>query len=152
MNNVDRVTLSGVDVNISLLSELRQGYSVRATAVYSYMRAVDDTEGSLVKGNQIIYTPRHSGSVSAVINTPYVNVGYSLLWSGVRFRLPQNIASNEVDAYTDHSLWLSRHWQFTHFSMVSKFELTNILDDNYEIVRYYPMQGRCFRLSLMLNI
>ena len=152
MNNVDRVTLSGVDVNISLLSELRQGYSVRATAVYSYMRAVDDTEGSLVKGNQIIYTPRHSGSVSAVINTPYVNVGYSLLWSGVRFRLPQNIESNEVDAYTDHSLWFSRHWQFTHFSMVSKFELTNILDDNYEIVRYYPMQGRCFRLSLMLNI
>ncbi len=152
MSNVDRVALSGVDVNISSMLEFGKGYSAKAVAAYSYMHAVDDTEGSLVYGDQIIYTPRHSGSVSATLEMPIVDAGYSLVWSGLRYRLPQNIASNEVDAYMDHTVWLSRDWIFGGCSIVSKFEIQNILNENYEIIRYYPMQGRSVRFSILITI
>lgn len=152
MNNVDEVSLTGVDVNITSMLELLPEYTIKATAAYSYMRAVDDTDDSSVKGDQIIYTPRHSGSATLVLSTPILNAGYSLLWSGLRYRLSQNIPLNEVDSYCDHSLWLSKDWNIGKFVLTSRFEIQNIADDNYEIVRYYPMQGRSFNLSILLTL
>ena len=152
MNNVDKVSLSGTDINIASLFEIYPEYRLKATATYSYMNAVDDTENSSVKGKQIIYTPKHSGSVTVVFLTPVLDVGYSLVWSGVRYRLPQNIASNEVEAYCDHSIWVSRNWSIAKTTLTSRFEVQNMLNDNYEIVRYYPMQGRNFRFSILLTL
>lgn len=152
MNNVDEVSLTGADVNITSMLEFLPEYTIKTAVTYSYMRAVDDTDNSPVKGNQIIYTPRHSGSATVFFSIPLLNAGYSLLWSGVRYRLPQNISSNEVDAYCDHSLWVSKDWKIGKSNVTSRFEVLNIADDNYEIVRYYPMQGRSFRMSVLLTL
>lgn len=152
MSNVDEVALSGADVNIAAKIALGQVSHIELSGAYSYMHAVDDTEGSAVKGEQIIYTPRHSGSCSAALQTPLLNVGYSLLWSSERYRLAQNIPSSRVDGYCDHSLWLSRDWAIGKSTLSTRIEAMNLLDKNYEIIRYYPMPGRSFRLSATINL
>ncbi|MBQ7878299.1 MAG: TonB-dependent receptor [Bacteroidaceae bacterium] len=152
MSNVDRVALSGVDMSVSADVQPLPFAQMRIDATYNYMRAVNDKDGSTLKGDQIIYTPRHSGSFSVVFYTKPVDCGYSLVWSGKRYRMAQNIPSNEVDGYMDHSIWLSRSWNVWGVSFTGKFEAVNIADDNYEIISYYPMQGRSFRLSLKMNI
>lgn len=151
MSNVDDVALSGVDANIDATVALGKGTQLDASLSYSYMRAVDDTSGSLVNGNQIVYTPLHSGSASISFINCIADVGYSLVWSGERYRLPQNIKSNKVDAYADHSFWISRKWELAAFALTSKFEALNVIGDNYEIIRYYPMPGRSFRLSAVID-
>lgn len=152
MSNVDNVSLCGADANLSSLVELYKNIGLNVTAAYSFMRAVDATEGSLVKGHQIIYTPLHSGSLSAVLQTPYVSVGYNMLWSGKRYRLPQNISSNIVNGYSDHSLWLARDWELSGYTLTSRIDVMNIGGTTYEIVRYYPMPGRSWRLSFNLKL
>lgn len=152
MSNVDEVKIAGVDANLVLAMQFAERESLELTATYSFMYAVNDTKGSSVKGDQIIYTPRHSGSVSVVFDSRWFNAGYSLLWSGVRYRLPQNIPSNEVDAYFDHSLWMARDWNVAACSLTTKIEAMNLTDKNYEVVRYYPMPGINWRFSLIFNI
>ncbi len=152
MSNVDKVALWGVDVSASTAMQLASYFDVRIDAAYSYMHAVNDNAGSSLKGEQIIYTPRHSGSLSAAFGTRLFDFGYSLVWSGVRYRLAQNIPSNEVDGYMDHSLWLSRSLSVSGVLFTGKFEVMNIADDNYEIISFYPMQGRSCRLSVKIEI
>lgn len=152
MSNVDKVKMAGVDVNLSMGMQLSASESLKLTTAYSFMYAVNDTDGSSIKGDQIIYTPRHSGSVSTIFNNRWCNIGYSLLWSGVRYRLAQNIPSNEVDAYFDHSLWIGRDWNIGPSVLTTKIEAMNITDKNYEVIRYYPMPGRNWRISLIFKI
>lgn len=152
MNNVDKVLLSGVDMNFSATLEPCDNVDMNISATYNYMHAVDDTDGSVVKGEQIVYTPEHSGAFSAALNTKFFDLAYSLVWSGVRYRLAQNIPSSEVDAYFDHSVNLSRSWKIFRLHLTAKLEALNIGDKNYEIIRYYPMPGRNYRLTLVMKL
>ena len=152
MSNVNDVKLSGADLNISGTINLPAHSLLKIASSYSYMCAVDDTGGSQLKGSQIVYTPRHSGSLSAALETAIVNFGYSLIWSGKRYRLAQNIPSTEVDPYFDHSLWLSRDWKIANATLSTKIEAINITDINYEIIRYYPMPGCNCRITAILKI
>lgn len=152
MSNVDKVSLTGADANINARIELQKGTHINLSAAYSYMHAVDDTDGSPVKGEQIIYTPRHSGSGSAALQTPFIDAGYTLVWSSERYRLAQNIPSTRVDGYCDHSLWMSHCWQAHSATLTLRVEAMNLCNKNYEIIRYYPMPGRSFRLSATINL
>ena len=116
------------------------------------MRAVNRTKGSPLYGHRIVYTPLHSGSADLSLNTLIADVGYTLLWSDSRYHLAQNIPSNEIKAYADHSLWLSRCWNIGNSTLLAKAEVKNIGDKNYEIIRYYPMPGRNYALTFILTL
>ena len=152
MSNVDRVSLKGADANIDATVPLHNASHIKISGAYSYMHATDDTDGSPVKGQQIIYTPRHSGSGSVAIYTPLLDAGYSLVWSSERYRLPQNIPSTRVDGYCDHSVWLARNLRVGSGSLTLRAEAMNLCNKNYEIIRYYPMSGRSLRLSATINL
>ncbi len=152
MSNVDDVKMAGLDVNLSSAIRLSAKESLKLTTTYSYMYAVNDTEGSVIKGDQIVYTPRNSGSASLVFDSRLCSAGYSLVWSGERYSLAQNIPSNRINSYFDHSLWLACNWNLAGSSLTAKIEALNITDNNYEVIRYYPMPGRNYRLSLTLEI
>jgi outer membrane cobalamin receptor len=152
MSNVDRVETLGADVNVKALFSLASASSLRLSSSYSYMRAVNRTAGSQIYGEQIVYTPLHSGSVDVSLSTPVVDAGYTLLWSGKRYHLAKNITSNEIDAYGDHSLWLSRRWEIGNCSLLARAEVRNISDVNYEIIRYYPMPGRNYSFTFILTL
>ena len=152
MSIVDNVETLGADVNVKGLFSLSSRTKLHLSAVYSYMRAENRTPGSSLYGNQIVYTPLHSGAVDVAFVTPVADFGYSLLWSGKRYYIAKNIPSNELASYGDHSLWLSRTWDFKGVSLLAKAEVRNITDDNYEIIRYYPMPGRNYALTFILTL
>ena len=152
MSNVGSVETVGADANVESSFALGGDARLRLAASYSYMRAVDSTPGSVLNGNQVVYTPLHSGSADMSFATRLCDFGYSLVWSGKRYYLAQNIPSNEIDAYCDHSLWVARNIRLPKASLLVRAEAKNILDVNYEIIRYYPMPGRNYSLSLILTI
>ena len=152
MSNVGRVETTGVDINMNSSFVIGDETRLRLAASYSYMRAIDATDGSLLKGHRIVYTPLHSGSVNLALATKYADFGYSLVWSDTRYHLPQNISANEISAYGDHSLWVARNVKLKRASLLLRAEVKNIFDDNYEIIRYYPMPGRNYMLSTILTL
>ena len=121
-------------------------------ANYSYQRALIVTDPSARDyNNQIPYTPRVSGSGRIGIKTPWIDLSYSLLWSGKRYAVNQNYTENNLPAYADHSISVNKDFKTTHYLIHANVEVLNLLDSNYEIVRWFPMPGRSFRATVSVR-
>ena len=154
MVNLGKVDIKGIDFTASVSVQPAEKYVLSLSGNYTYQHALDVTnsdpstlEGKTYK-HQIAYTPRVSGSGQAVLETPWVDLSYSMLFSGKRYALGQNIAKNRLDGYTDHSVSVRRgfRWKKTNLSLA--LEMLNLADKNYEIVKNFPMPGRSFRITV----
>ena len=153
MLNFGKVEIDGVDANASFRYQIIKDLSVSLSGSYTYQRAVDKTDrSSKTYLHQIPYTPLHSGSLSLMIETTWVEVGYTMVAAGKRYALQQNVAANELAPYTDHSLTLGHDFDIKGKVTVGvKAELLNLADNHYEIIRNYPMQGRSFRVGVRVK-
>ena len=153
MSNVGKVETYGVDANLAAEWTLAKAWNLGMTAAYSFMQAEDVTKrSSKLWRHQIAYTPKHSGAGGLVLETPWVNAAYNVAWSGERYRLPQNKESNLIDAYADHSVSLYRVFRFKGHKLRLQVDVANLGGKNYEVVRYYPMPGRNFKVSITYSL
>ena len=152
MMNMGEVEIKGIDVNLSANIPLYKTFSLLLLSAYSYQDAIDvtDPEEKNYK-NQIPYTPRHSGSVSASLENPWVNVTYTLVAAGDRYALPQNIEANQIDSYLEHSLSVNRSFALKKCMFKVQGDILNLTDKTYDIIQYYPMPGRSWRFSLSIT-
>ena len=152
MMNMGEVSIGGIDVNLSANIPLYKTFSLLLLSAYSYQDAIDvtDPEEKNYK-NQIPYTPRHSGSVSASLENPWVNVTYTLVAAGDRYALPQNIEANQIDSYLEHSLSVNRSFALKKCMFKVQGDILNLTDKTYDIIQYYPMPGRSWRFSLSIT-
>ena len=150
--NIGKVTMSGVDINTNAVVSLPAMMSLSINANYSYQYAVDITDPeSKTYGHQIPYTPAHSGSVTVSWRSKWVNISYLCTAVGERYSFPQNTRSNLLDGYMDHTVSAGRTFEFGEHSLSVMAEVLNIGNVNYEVVQYYPMPGRSYRLTLKYN-
>ena len=150
--NYGEVVIDGLDMTAETTLQPWKKVGVLLGTNYTYQRALNVTDrldGNY--DNQLPYTPRISGSGKVGIITPWVNVSYSLLWSGHRYAVNQNYVENRLPAYFDHSLSLSRSVQCKSGLVHMNLEILNLLNTNYEIVKWFPMPGRSFRATVSLK-
>lgn len=154
MVNLGKVDIKGVDATASLSLQPLKKLRVNLSGNYTYQRALDVTnpdpatpEGRVYK-HQIAYTPRVSASGQAGIETPWINLAYSFLFSGKRYMLGQNISDNRLDNYTDHSISASRDFNIRKATASLNLEMLNLMNRNYEIVKNFPMPGRSVRITI----
>ncbi len=152
MVNLGVVDIKGVDVTGLIQLQPTQNIQINLSGNYTYQRALDvtDKNGKTYK-HQIPYTPRVSASGQASIETPWINVSYSLLFSGKRYCLGQNIAENRLPKYTDHSISAYRTFRVSGIEITANAEVLNLLNKNYEIVKNFPMPGRSFRGTIKIS-
>lgn len=152
MRNLGKVQMAGADLTASLSTTLAQRTRVRLRANYSFRYAVDVTDReSKIYRHQIQYTPRHAGNLMASLQTGWIDLSYTLNAVGRRYCLPQNIPFNEMPSYFDHSLSAGRSLSLRGATLRISAELLNLTDNNYEVVRYYPMPGRNFRITMKIT-
>ena len=153
MLNFGEVSTHGIDLNVETHIQPSENLGVILGVSHSYQRAlnVTDPTNRFTFGHQIPYTPRVSGAVRAGIETRWVNIFYSLVWSGHRYVLPQNYTANRLEGYRDHSISLSRNFNLSFGQLSANLELLNLTDENYQVVRGFPMPGRSFRISTGLS-
>jgi len=150
--NYGKVSIDGIDLTAETTFQPWKNIGIVVGTNYSYQRALIVTDPSARDfNNQIPYTPRVSGSGKIGIETPWINVSYSLLWSGKRYAVNQNFSENRLPAYADHSISLNRNFKIKHYLIHANVEVLNLLDSNYEIVRWFPMPGRSFRATLSVK-
>lgn len=153
MQNYGKVRMKGMDVNLSAEVSLPADATLLLDATYSYRHTVDVTDAeSKNYGHQIPYAPRHTGNFSLTLNNRWVNISYMFTAVGKRYMLPQNIAENEVASYVEHSVSANREFALGRdVRLRVQGEFLNIGNENYDIIRYYPMPGRSWRLSASLT-
>lgn len=101
---------------------------------------------------QISYIPWHSGS--AILNAGYKSweLNYSFIYTGERYDVSANTPENyRLPWYTsDFSLAKKFSWRKYDFKLT--LEVNNIFNQQYEVVRSYPMPGTNFKFILNLTI
>ena len=147
--NYGKVVIDGLDLTAETTLQPWKKIGVLLGTNYTYQRVLnvtDPADGDY--NNQLPYTPRISGSGKAGIVTPWINISYSLLWSGHRYAVNQNYAENRLPAYYDHSLSFSRNFPCRDLLVHVNLEILNMLNTNYEIVRWFPMPGQSVRATI----
>lgn len=146
MMNMGEVSIGGIDVNVSAEVPLYDKVSLSGQASYSWQHAIDITDETEKNyKDQIPYTPRHSGTVSLALQMPWVNFSYLLTAVGDRYANPQNIERNLIDRYAEQTVSLNRLFTFSSCSLRLQFEVVNLGNVNYDVIKYYPMPGRSYR-------
>lgn len=151
MRNVGRVRMLGSDLSANVVWRISDQLTGRLNANWSYLDAIDITDPTAKNyRHQIQYTPRNSANAVASLETPWLNVGYTLYAVGKRYYLPQNIPANEMTAYADHSISISKSFEIKNIPFTISIDALNIGNTHYEVVHNYPMPGRNYRITLKI--
>lgn len=151
MTNLGRVDIKGIDATATLSLKPCSKIGIDLSGNYTYQRALDVTQpGGKTYKHQIAYTPRTSGSGQAQLKTPWVNLSYSVIYSGKRYALGQNTTENRMPSYIDHSLSVNRDFRIGRIKALANIEMLNLTDKNYEVVRNFPMPGRSVRVTIKI--
>lgn len=152
MMNIGRVDVWGVD------AALQSGWRVGRTShglrlSYSYQDAGDKTdEKSSWYDGQIPYTPWNSGSVAYSGNWRLWSWNYSFIYTGERYESVANIPENYTQPWYTHDLSVSRDIPLGKLALRATLEVNNLFNQQYEVVRCYPMPGTNWKLRLELNL
>ena len=147
MANYGKVKIWGADVAAGTefyISEVR----LKLTANYSYQKAIDVTDSnSKLYKSQIPYTPLHSGKAAAVATFGKYSLSATSIMSGKRYFLEYNIPDNEIEAYAEFSATATRRFDIGGSQLTASLSCLNITDNQYSVIKYYPMPGRQFQLQ-----
>ena len=152
MLNLGKVSIKGVDVSTEIDGAISEQVSWFTRMSYTFQHALDVTDPTSVTWkNRIPYTPDHSGSALASVSYRQWTAGYSLLFSGLRYVLGENNSFNQVEGWGVHDVFVTRQLHIKQVALQVKGELNNLTDQKYDVVRYFPMPGRSWKISLLFN-
>lgn len=156
MLNLGKVEIMGADVNVQ--AELMLGkVKLRPLLAYTYQSAKDKTITKGFKetyyGEQIPYTPRHSGSFTLMADYKDWSFNYSTIYVGERYDGQQdNIRYNYIQPWYTHDLSVQRKLNLAGHPFKINLEMNNVFNQYYDVVLNYPMPGRNFRLTLNFTL
>ena len=148
MQNYGRVHITGIDVTLATAIPFGSRTNLNLSGNYSWQQALDVTNANAKNyKHQLPYTPEHNGNASASLEMPWVNLGYTVTMVGKRYYLAQNIPANEIAGYNEHTATLWREFKFNKCKFRLQGEIINLTDAQYDIIKYYPMPGRSWRIT-----
>lgn len=160
MVNLGYVEIRGVDATVNPRFCIgNAGFGARLT--YTYQKAQDFTAGKdefidpnviSTYGNQIPYIPWHSGTVILNASWRKWDFNYSFIYTGQRYMLGGNVAVNYIQPWYTHDLSFSRNFSSRTSQFCVTAEVNNIFNQQYEVVKWYPMPGTNFRISLSFTL
>lgn len=153
MANFGKVNIRGIDFTLATEMPLPYSMSLQLTAAYTLQKAIDVTDPQAQNyKDQLPYTPMHFGSGTLLWRTPWVNIGYSLVACGQRYSMGMNLPQYRIHSYQEHTLSVHRDFQLPLCRLRLQATVQNLTDEQYEVIKYYPMPGRTFLFTATLEI
>ncbi|MBW4767355.1 TonB-dependent receptor plug domain-containing protein [Hoylesella nanceiensis] len=153
MVNFGKVNIYGLDLTTNVSWPLSKDFSLQGTLSYSLQQALDRSDRTTYSFNkQLPYTPKHSAHCTLVAQLPWLSVGYSMSTNSERYSMMQQTSEYRLAPFTEHSVTLSKDFMLKQAQMVCSLTLQNITNQQYDIIKYYPMPGRQVRFTASLTL
>lgn len=152
MRNFGKVNIYGLDLNLASNIPFIYGNSLKVNLSYSYQKALNMTDKSSTNyKDQIPYTPLNSGTFSTLFTNKLFNFSYNLFATDKRYSSYQNSSQYKINAYLDHSIAISKNITIKDMNTFFKIECLNLTNKQYEVVKYYPMPGISYKISMNIK-
>lgn len=148
MLNLGKVETTGIETNIKATGTLGEKLHYRTNLSYTYQESIDVTAGTSNYGDQIPYIPLHSGSISTMLDYNKFEFNYSYIYTGERYSQKANINSNYLQPWYTHDLSLGYTLFLKGNPLKVKVEVNNTFNQQYTVIKNFPMPGRSYRFSL----
>lgn len=146
--NVGKVHVLGLDITANGVQHIGR-HTLTFTGNYSLQRARNrSNDESPYYNNQIAYIPIHTGAASLSWENPWVNFSVNAHVVGERWASNEHLDGTNIEQYEELGLTAWRKFHIGRPVAEIRFDVKNLLDKQYEIVRSYPMPGRSWQLSL----
>lgn len=153
-DNIKQVWARGVESDIRLTAKLGT-FTTEATAFYSYTLSTNRSvyAGSLTGelNKQLIFTPRHEASVTALVRRKTTSLVLTHNYTGKQFTDGDNSAFFALKSYQITNLWITQELTLRATLLRCQFEVNNIFNVDYQARPGYPMPGRNYKLSLFFQ-
>lgn len=152
MLNLGRVRIGGVESSL-VVDAMVKKVAVGLNLQYTFQKAYDCTDpADSFYGDQIPYTPRHSGSVACRLDWRGWQLNYSFIYTGERYNEQENTRFNYEQPWYTHDMSLAREFHIGTTRLKLTGEINNIFNQAYEVIHNYPMPGRNFKLSVRFSM
>ncbi|MDR0505515.1 MAG: TonB-dependent receptor [Dysgonamonadaceae bacterium] len=149
IENIGLVKIKGVDVNLNMRFRITDKNSLDLGATYTYQEAIDKTNPESPSYNQqIAYTPKNSVSFRAGLICKWFNLNYTNLYSGKRYDRNYNAPQYCLNPYSDQSISISRTFVFNKIKLFVSAACLNMFNEQYQIVKTYPLPGRSYQATV----
>ena len=152
MANFGKVYIHGIDATMATEIPFGRKVSLLLTGAYTWQKAEDHEKHSASYGRQLPYTPKHNGNASLLLYTPWVNVGYSLLAQGERWSSALTTQEYHLKAYAEQSVTLSHEFRLRSYRLKLQGTVHNLTNEQYEIIKYYPMPVRSWSVGATIEL
>jgi len=158
MMNIGLAKIYGIESSAQLNWKFPYDIRMQTHFNYAYQKALDlsdPTDNDPVAGTykrQIAYIPRHNGSFILKFTFKTYELNYSFIYVGERYHNSSNIRENYEQPWYTHDLSLGKEFRFKKWNFKVMAEISNLLNQQYEVVLNYPMPGTNFRMVLKFEI
>jgi vitamin B12 transporter len=151
--NLGRVDITGTDAALKAQTRVDNGWRESLSVNYSYQYAIDvSSPDDSYYRQQIPYTPKNTLAINGGLDYKEFGLYYNQIVSSSRYYLSQSLPENLVSGYGVSDL--SAVYKFSAYKIpaVLAAHIDNLFNENYVIVRSFPMPGRSFILSFQITI
>ena len=152
MMNLGEVEIKGLEINTDTKFALPKDIKLNLGINYTYQKAIDITPKGSTYGDQIPYTPTHSGTITSAMLWKEWDLHYSFIYTGDRYSQKANIPVNYVQPWYTHDLAFGWEGKLLKTPVRLSAEVNNLFNQYYDVILNFPMPGRNFRFNLSINI
>lgn len=152
MVNLGRVEIQGLEIGMNTKSAVSYQLMLSSGLTYTYQKAIDLSPEGYTFRHQILYTPLHSGSFIAALESEHSGVNYSFIYTGERYSQKANIPINYVEPWYTHDVSVWHAFRFNKQLFTVRAEVNNLFNQYYDVILNFPMPGRHYRFNLTVNL
>lgn len=144
--NVTKTKSEGVETNFSINLIPR---ILTLSANYTYLNARNLSEVELLKNKLLVYSPKHTINGSMMLKLRSVTVFYKYNYTDKVFATRSNTISLRRYIVSDATIAYKIAKQ--NRGMKITFQMRNIFDEEYQVIRHHPTPGREYRITFGLD-
>jgi len=148
--NIDRTNNYGIE--FSALSSFKRIFVDNLGLNYTLQFPKNMTKGSDLYNKLLPYQPQEIISLFSTIDIYNVLFHSSLDYSSFRYIQPDNSKRSVLPSYLLLNIGISKSIEIRTNEILVRFDVVNLTDVQYSIVKNYPMPGRQLRLSLNYDL
>ncbi len=149
MQNVGLVNILGVESNVQFVFKRSVNFSLANSSNITFQRVIDVTSPNLpTYRHQLAYSP------SIVLNNDTRIMIHKIGWitsfqfNSMRYSLNENITMNELPSFFIVDIGLNREFVMRKNRLIVQFNVKNVSNESYAVIKNYVMPGRNYLLSL----